>query len=331
MSASPDLMMLESAARQIAKDNAMPRRFITVARTLLQYESRETAVERLAQCLDSWDARDFQKAAVTPQTFEEVWDSGAPFDMQTAWLESIAPYSILDALRGRASLMPDVGTVLLASGSVANVTTEGAPKAVTRVTLAPSDDEDKIKAAAMIVMSKELALSPYASKVFENALRDAVIEATNKAALAALPKTSIVSTGTAWGDLQAGIAAAGPSQSYVVAATRELVIELAFASDGRMGVNGGEPIPGVLVVPHAVENPAGDAPMTVIPASRVKLVDWGLRVRNAGHASVQMDSEPHMPPTGSTVMVSLWQHNLVALLAERTFRILGADPAIEVG
>ncbi|MNV94474.1 hypothetical protein D3C71_1892750 [compost metagenome] len=35
-------------------------------------------------------------------------------------------------------------------------------------------------------------------------------------------------------------------------------------------------------------------------------------------ASLQMDNEPDNPSTASTVMVSLWQRNLVGFRAERT-------------
>lgn len=45
--------------------------------------------------------------------------------------------------------------------------------------------------------------------------------------------------------------------------------------------------------------------------------DGGLTIDMSTEASVQMDSAPDAPPTATTVMVSLWQSNLVGLKAER--------------
>lgn len=329
MSASPDLMMLESAARALHAEHGLSSRFIGVAHEMLKGVDRDSVVAALEKRFGASDARDFKKAAVTAQTFNEVWATGVPHDLATGWLWTLAPFSILDALRGRASSLPDIGRVLIASGAVANVAVEGAPKAATRVNLTLGDGAI-IKTAGIVVFSEELARAADGGsmRLFEETLRDAVVSGTNKAVLDALPKTSIAATGTALGDLQAGIAAAGPSQSYVVAVNHATAGKLAFASDGRMGVAGGEAIPGVFVVPHAV---AGVAPMIVIPASRVALNDFGLSVRSAGHASVQMDDAPTNPPVAATVLTSLWQNNLRGLLAERSFRIVSASNSIGVG
>lgn len=63
--------------------------------------------------------------------------------------------------------------------------------------------------------------------------------------------------------------------------------------------------------------PAGSR-ILLIKASEILLADDGETVIDASReASLQMDSAPTNPPTASTVMVSLWQMNLVALRAER--------------
>ncbi|MGE0803100.1 MAG: phage major capsid protein [Lautropia sp.] len=54
-------------------------------------------------------------------------------------------------------------------------------------------------------------------------------------------------------------------------------------------------------------------------ASDIYLGDEGeVQVDLSREASVQMDSAPDDPVSASTVMVSLWQHNLVGFRAERT-------------
>ena len=45
--------------------------------------------------------------------------------------------------------------------------------------------------------------------------------------------------------------------------------------------------------------------------------DGGVVIDVSRQATIQMDSLPDSPPTGSTVEVSLWQYGLVGLRAER--------------
>lgn len=53
-------------------------------------------------------------------------------------------------------------------------------------------------------------------------------------------------------------------------------------------------------------------------ASEILLADDGETLLDASNqASLEMDSAPTSPPTESTVLVSLWQHNMVGLRAER--------------
>jgi HK97 family phage major capsid protein/HK97 family phage prohead protease len=68
--------------------------------------------------------------------------------------------------------------------------------------------------------------------------------------------------------------------------------------------SGGSPTDGSLIV--------------AINARDILLADDGaVTVDASREASVQMDSSPDSPSTGSTNLVSLWQHNLVGLRAER--------------
>lgn len=64
-------------------------------------------------------------------------------------------------------------------------------------------------------------------------------------------------------------------------------------------------------------SPAGGR-IVLVKASEVMLADDGQVVLDASReASLQMDSAPDDPTTAATVMVSLWQHNMVGLKAER--------------
>ncbi|MNP44953.1 Phage capsid family protein [compost metagenome] len=59
--------------------------------------------------------------------------------------------------------------------------------------------------------------------------------------------------------------------------------------------------------------------VALINASDIYVADeGGIDLSMSTEASLQMDNEPDNPSTASTVMVSLWQRNLVGFRAERT-------------
>lgn len=63
--------------------------------------------------------------------------------------------------------------------------------------------------------------------------------------------------------------------------------------------------------------PAGSR-IILAKASEILLADDGQVMLDVSReASLEMDSAPTSPPTASTVMVSLWQHNMVGIRAER--------------
>jgi HK97 family phage major capsid protein/HK97 family phage prohead protease len=65
-------------------------------------------------------------------------------------------------------------------------------------------------------------------------------------------------------------------------------------------------------------SPADGYPIVAINAPEVYLADdGGVDIDISREASLQMDSSPDSPTTASTVLVSLWQRNMVAIKAER--------------
>ncbi|ACL58959.1 phage major capsid protein [Methylobacterium nodulans] len=81
----------------------------------------------------------------------------------------------------------------------------------------------------------------------------------------------------------------------------------------------------VILSENIPANPGSGTPVTgagsrliLAKASEILLADDGEVVLDASReASLQMDSAPDNPPSASTVLVSLWQNNLVGLKAER--------------
>jgi hypothetical protein len=55
----------------------------------------------------------------------------------------------------------------------------------------------------------------------------------------------------------------------------------------------------------------------MVNASDIYYADGEITVDMSDQASLQMDDTPTDPVTASTVLVSLWQHNLVGFLVEK--------------
>jgi HK97 family phage major capsid protein len=71
-------------------------------------------------------------------------------------------------------------------------------------------------------------------------------------------------------------------------------------------------------IPAAGGSPTDGYPITFVVASEILLADdGGVSIDISREASLQMDTSPDSPATGTTTLVSLWQHNMVAIKAER--------------
>ncbi|CAB3901171.1 hypothetical protein LMG26691_04498 [Achromobacter animicus] len=265
--------------------------------------------------------------AESTQIWSELWGDGNISHMASAYLATIAEQSILDQIKKYARVLPrNLPRIMIASDAVGDLVAEGDPKPVKNLTGTTADAEYS-KSAAIIVMTKELALvgGPELRRLFEVELEQTVARATNKAVLAALINSNtatVQGTGDVLTDLRAGLRAAEPSYGYVVAAPAADVRDLATRVENRggMSVRGGTFVPGVEVV--AIDD-ATD--MQIIPASRIVMLDDGVRVRTAEHASLDMRDTPQSPAQ----MVSLWQTNCLGLLIERSWDIAqGAEVVV---
>lgn len=256
-----------------------------------------------------------EKAAVDPYAAEsDLWGDGPLGEIAAAYIASIAEESILDTLiMGGARRLPvNVNHAIVASDWVADVVAEGAPKPVIANGLSAADAMSR-KVAGLIVLSDELARET-GTELFEQECRAAVGRMANQAVLDIVVDSN---TSTA-ADLASAMEVAGPSTTYVVAAPAGLVAKWAVESNtGNLGVRGGELVPGVRVV--AIDD-ATDT--VVIPANRVAIRDYGVMLRAAEHADVEMRTDP--AGGASAVVTNLWQANLRAVLAEREF-LLGGD------
>lgn len=298
---------------------AQTKAFVDLARTIALH-GKAGVHKALAS-----HSNDLVRKAAAHSRLDGIWSDGDGAALAAAFVESVAELSLLDQIARFARVVPVTQRrVLLASGTSADMTAEGGVKVVKRLELA-LDTEQAMKVATIVVCTKEL-LAETGSELFDRELRESVTRALNQAVLGELLNSTaieIAATGDPLQDIRAGIAAAGPSNGYVVAATTGVVADLATrveASPG-FGVRGGEFRQGVSVV--AVDD---ISETIVIPASRIALWLGDIELRRSGEGSVAMSDSPDSP--GSSV--SLWQTGCTGLICERRFHLFPSDTAIVV-
>jgi hypothetical protein len=64
-------------------------------------------------------------------------------------------------------------------------------------------------------------------------------------------------------------------------------------------------------------SPTDGHPIVAVNAPNIYLAEGGVEVDISREASLQMSDSPDSPETASTVLVNLWQRNMVAIKAER--------------
>lgn len=247
-------------------------------------------------------------------------------EMAGAYLESIAELSIIDSLKRYGRALPaQARSVVIASDAMGDAVAEGGVKPVKHLDLNQAAVEPT-KTVGMVILSEELANATDAEALFEAELAAAVARASNSSILDALTGTNpatITGSGDPLNDLRQGLAAAAPSNGYVVAMPSGAAAALATTIEAgpSFTVRGGEFRPGIHVV--AVDS---TEETVVIPASRVALWDDGLKLRSARHATVDLRDDPEAEPE----RVNLWQNNLRGLLLERSWTLAAADGVVIV-
>ena len=128
-------------------------------------------------------------------------------------------------------------------------------------------------------------------------------------------------------DVMAQFAAANnpPAQGvWIMPTVQALGISLLTNALGQpefpgVTMNGGTLFGMPVIVSDYVPHTTSGGYIVLANASDIYFADeGGFTVDMSSEASVEMESEPDDPVTASTVMVSLWQHNLIGFRAERT-------------
>lgn len=264
------------------------------------------------------------------------WDNADVQTLLTAFIGSLAERNLFDALLlYGVRLSGHFRAVTLASGFTGNATAEGFPKAVKRPTFSGIASEPR-KVTGIVILTDEIARLDHGEPVFRGEVERAVNRALNAAVVsmaldaAGSPSPVIAPVGADHlANLRALLSSLPATEGVVVAAQTGIVADLALRAEASAGfsLRGGEFRRGLSII--AVDDLA--VPAVAVAASRVALIDHGLRFASVREATAEISDDPSVP-NASTVATSLWQHGLVGLRVERSFELnVPADSVAVLG
>lgn len=300
------------------------------------------------------DASMLTKAAMTAGTVTDS-DWAAPLvvftNLASEFVALSRPQTILGRIPGLRGVPFNTTMPTQTQGATANWVGEGKPKPVSELKFGQIS-LGMFKAAGIVVLSEELvrSSSPSAEAIVRQDLIATIaqfldeqfINPANAGSANVSPAaitngiTPVDSTGVTYAHLSADFktlaaqfTAANLSLAgsvWLMTETQALALSLMQNALGQpqfpnMTVSGGTffglPVVVSENIPAEGGSPAGNR-IILIKANEIYLADeGGVMLDVSREASLQMDSAPDDPATASTVMVSLWQNNLVGLRVER--------------
>lgn len=285
------------------------------------------------------------RAAIAPGTTAQA-TFAAPLvttNYANEFLELLRPMTLLGRVPGLRKVPFNTSMPAQTAGGTYKWVGQGKPKPVTNAQYA-AVTLGFAKASGIIVLTEELVRLSTPSA--EAAVRDEMLKGIQQfldgqfvdasvAAVANVNPASITNgvTGTAasgtdvsdaFSDIAARVqamAAAGFSPSELVILMSEsqaFVLGIARDANGdllfpNLGITGGT----IAGIPVVASETVGAQIIVAHAASILYADDGGVEIDVSREASVQLDSAPTDPADASTVLTSLWQHNLVGLRAER--------------
>jgi hypothetical protein len=280
---------------------------------------------------------------------------GATWGSQTAELRQ-ASAAFVELTRGRSILGRLTGFRRVPfrvkiprgiSAALVGWTAEGAPTIVSAPTLDQLTFENS-KITGICVISSELAnlSDPAAESLINNdligstasfvdqAFLDPTIAAVGEApASITNGVTPVTATGTTEAALKADIASlvqdlidgGSDLENVTLIMSKVMALRIAAMDVGEgLGVNGGTLLGLPVVTTISAAMVEGGSPGTerivAVDTSLILLGDDGVETSVSREGTLQMNTTPDSPATASTELVSLWQHNLVAVKLVRFIR-----------
>lgn len=279
-----------------------------------------------------------QKAATTPGTTTDPSHAAlaALKPYENAFLAVTRPQTLIGRIRGIVEAPFNSGIPVQTSAGVFSWSGQSKPKGLTRFDfgMVPLG---VTKVPGIIVLAEELLrlARPGTEALLERCLADGIAEFLDRqftdpavAAVADVNPASVTN----------GIAPIAPSGTTAAALVRDvgtllgqffgqnpdvsnaallmtpgIAGMLIGATNSQTATLRGGTYAGVDLYPSA----AVGTTIVALDASMILLADGGVEFSESHQTTLQMDSAPTDPPTAATVMIPLWQNNLVALRAER--------------
>lgn len=284
-----------------------------------------------------------EKAAVAPgSTTDATWASPiVPITpLAAAFMELVRPRTVLGRLAGARRAPFNTRFTTQTAGTLAGWVGELKPTPVQALAFNAATLPVS-KLGIIVVITGELARSddPAALPLIERDLTAGIAQGTDVAfldpTLAAVPgdhpasitngTTAIASTGSTAAQIEADLIALIAAVNGGVLVSPVLVIkaETALYLARLRGTDGALAFPGVSFVggniwgiPVLVSDSVGDR-IVLIESDDIGIADGLVELQQSKEAVLQMDSAPTYPVVAATVLVSLWQENLVGVKAIR--------------
>jgi hypothetical protein len=269
------------------------------------------------------------KAASAPgQTLGGAWGGElSPYvQLQDAFLLSLRNVGVYDRMAASMKAVPMHSQITVASGgATAGTIAEAGPKVVARMSFSPAIQLQEHKTICIVVVSQEL--TRYASNtLFSQELANAVAAETDRAFIQRLITSGlpvINSSGSNEAAILIDIQIALRDMDLQSSSKLFLIVDAkntakSWATQGGAQFVKMTPLGGELCgMPVLVTDSLPAGTILVADASQIGASASALTLDASGEATVEMDTTPQSPPTGTAVLTPLWQNNLLGLRATR--------------
>jgi HK97 family phage major capsid protein/HK97 family phage prohead protease len=298
--------------------------------------------------------RDVMRSAVEAgNTTDSTW-AGPLVNYQilaTEFIDYLRPLTIIGQVQGFRRVPFKIKVPRQTGGATVNWVGEGKIKPVSSLAF-DSVSLDFSKIAGIIPLTEELVRlsSPSAEALVRDDLAAAIVQFMdsefvdpNNAATDVSPASitygasATVATGTTAAAFRldaktmlAGLLASNQQISggtWLMTQQQAIAFSLMTTSIGAPQFPGITPTGGTLIgfpvvtsenIPNVSGSPADGSPIIFVLPKEVLLADdGGVTIDVSREASLQMNTAPDSPETASTVTINLWQHNMIAIKAER--------------
>ena len=260
------------------------------------------------------------------------------------FLELLRPATLIGKIMGLRQVPFNISMPAQTGGGTYAWVGEGAPKPVGQLQL-QTVSLSIAKAAGILVFTEELARlsTPSAENVVRNDMVKGMAQFLDLqfidptvAAVTNVNPASITNLSNGYGsagtaaatngrtDLQKGITLLTQANynigevCFIMSEANAFILSAALTTNGvpfypNLTAKGGT----IFGVPVYTSQSAGNVVATVHPPSILYADEGGVNIDVSREAAVEMNTVPTSPVTASSVLVSLWQNNLVGLRAER--------------